>query len=116
MMPNNRDIVHSIRREKAAEFADTLVDVETMINLAPACTWDRHDTGETGCEPGAPGEFVVRVREHCGPVRPVVVIICEAQWIRLRGAQHVPYECVCGRMTTPAEVIDFFGRVEEYYA
>lgn len=116
MRPDNYDIIMSRRREGAATFAGTMVDVEALVELEPPCVWIHHDTGESGCEPGAPGEFVIRVREHCGPPMPTIFIICQAQHNRIRAIRHHDFECVtCGRPTTMAALVDFLGRVEEYY-
>lgn len=116
MMPNNRDIVESIRRERAADMVDTQIDLEALVNLAPPCTWDRHDTGETGCEPGAPAEWVLRFRIHCGPPMPTIFLVCHAQQIRIWRTRNARYECdTCGELMCNADIVDFLGRVEEYY-
>lgn len=115
MRPNHRDIVESIRREHVAEMAETQVDTDALLALAPPCSWDRHATGETGCEPGAPAEFVIRVREHCGPPMPTITLICQAQQMRIWRHRDQPFECGCGRLTSLGQLIDFLGRVDEYY-
>lgn len=115
MWPSHRDIIESIRRERVADMVDTQVDTDALLALAPPCSWDRHATGETGCEPGAPAEFVIRVREHCGPPTPTIVLVCQSQNLRIFRTREVPIECGCGRMTSLGELVDFLGRVDEYY-
>jgi hypothetical protein len=107
-----------VRREQAEQLGldDALVDA--LVDLAPACDWDRHSTGETGCEPGARAEYVIRLRPHCmiGGLVPSIVLICEAQQIRLRGRSNETLTCeMCGSPTSWPALVDFLGPLEEYH-
>ena len=115
----NEHDAQAVRRDRVSDLGLDEKLAEALVDLAPACDWDRHASGETGCEPGAAGEYVVRVRPQCdlgGTLRPAVLVVCEAQQIRLRGRTHATLVCeTCNRPTTWGELVDFLGPVWEYY-
>lgn len=109
-----------LRRRRAEDLGLPRPFVEALVSLEPPCDWNGHAAGRDGCQPEYPGEYVVRLRPHCAraavPGMPhVMLVVCLAQAIHLRGAQRETFPCACGAQATWGEVIDFLGPVEEYY-
>lgn len=91
--------------------------IDDLLALEPRCNWVHHDAGTYGCEPGAPGEYVVSIGTHCAPppAAPTVLVVCQSQQIRLRGSLDETVQCgLCHVTTTWRDLIRFLGPVAEY--
>lgn len=91
-------------------------DLEAALAaLAPACNWQHHDRGWTGCDPEAPASYVIEVRAHCTKMKPKILLICEGQQIRLRSSAHETVECgLCGITATIHDIISLLGPIADY--
>lgn len=119
IFPNHRQMLDTLRRGRAAELGVNELLADTLASLQPRCDWRSehltHENGVPGCDPSQPGEFVVRVRAHCGPPTPSIVVVCQAQQFRMRQTLTATVACDCGVRITWAQILDFLGPIDEYY-
>lgn len=109
-----------VRRRRASDLDLPEGMIEALVALEPRCDWPGHEACAHGCHAAEAGSYVIRVRPHCisaerAGAPPMILVICESQQIRQRNRSGEAYRCECGQTYVWASVVDFLGRVADYY-